>query len=463
MLSCGPAYNSNAVREFLFKSGFLDPLSPDSISLHLAAMNAFQAVDIISNVGVGFILDGIGPRWTHIMGHVFFCIGIIFMKWRGLLYLGFILQGFASGLVLTSVLHLANLFPRRSKFALNAMTSLCDVSAFAFPLLNLILDKGLLTGEGCITALCVCAVFAIAVTSQACPDEPFELEELVPANDIMQENMHVKPDRRDEWGDETARLVRETDEETVNPLYTGGDATPTKNRRRMSNISSSLQGYRASSESNVVVVSSKREPWYIPLMSWRWVLVTLYTAFACCRQNLYITANAELLTLVGDTDGQMAKYYELILPFCFVSGLIIGGLMEVTGVIMGMFILNTCGILTSYLSVVPNLKLQWLTFLFSIINRASTFGAMLTYMTEITDVHNFPIISGMTLVVAGGSLILINGAIQHLALHYGPQTWKTVQHCFGHLGFLFFICLYLMHKLDRRSGPIGKGVVGAVV
>lgn len=178
----GPAYNFNAFRAFLRESGFLTGTEHPE-QLLSDACKIFQTMDIVFGGVSGIIYEFTGPKVAHSLGYALFAIGVLLVSnWQGLWY-GMALQGAASVLLFSTVLHISNLFERGSKFVLSTLSCVVELSNFVFPILRL----GLMCHMSATLLLWLLVgvpISGIIVTLLLFPNKPF-LPRTIESNKVL--------------------------------------------------------------------------------------------------------------------------------------------------------------------------------------------------------------------------------------------------------------------------------------
>jgi hypothetical protein len=113
-----------------------------------------------------------------------------------------------------------------------------------------------------------------------------------------------------------------------------------------------------------------------------WYLFMFFFVVCVLRLNMYIGTIDAQLTALGQHNGDYTNIFGIVLPLGFFFQFIVGPIIDRMGLRISWFLLWAILVLLCVLNLIPNLKLQVLTFIIFALFRAFLFSNMSTYLAK---------------------------------------------------------------------------------
>jgi len=373
-------------------------------------LKIFQSAEMIFAF-TGFLLDVIGPNFTFAIGELLLFVSIGFL-WIDLNMLAMLISGMTTQFILNSCMCIGNIFSSTRNLAMAILSGSADVGQFLFPLAYTVgtywptFDYyAFLTFWGIVALLAATAGLFLL------PRQPYPEPKASPtsATTPLLRNSITQPEA-----------------DSLNPTSPND-------------------------------ISLKEASLKIQLLSWPFVLFVVIWMQLAIRLNGYLDSNEDILRQYGD-NGTMGHYFGYILPMSFLPCVLVGLLTDSVGSIHATGVINLTAVIVNLLTLIPSLKLQWVTIFFFVIFKSALFSLMFSFVAENFGFTSFGTLTAVISFFGGIGNYFIGGVALKLALKFNSWFWINATYLVIGVVSQFFIWYMSRHppsrvkiEVERRS------------
>ncbi|KAJ6261737.1 hypothetical protein Dda_2536 [Drechslerella dactyloides] len=433
LLSAGVVFGYAAIKPVMISEGvYRDRCTREEIDkgkrvcfgqeLHLNFM--FTCAAVATNVcalPVGTILDKYGPRISGIIGAAFFAAGCLLLAFAKELsfdaYIpGYLFLALGGPFVFISSFQLSNTFPSNSGFILSLLTGAFDASSAVFLIYRLIYSaSGKTFGpKKFFFVYLIVPIFTFLTQIFVMPRESYKtVGELV--HMVEEEQFHDSDDELPEAVRNSVQEERRASVASEIDLLLGPKGGERHQKRE--EVKRDISGVWGAMHGR-----SAREQ----IMSWWFVLITLFTVIQMLRINYFVaTIRAQYTYMLDDYEvaSRINHFFDIALPL---GGLVavpfIGALLDRTSTTFIIGLLVTTATVIGILGVLPFKWAAYANVVLFVIYRPLYYTTVSDYAAKVFGFVTFGKVYGTIICLAGFFNFVQSGldALTHGVFHDNP-------------------------------------------
>jgi len=348
----------------------------------------------ISSLFTGVFLDRFGPKWTSVVSFLLFFGGcaLFALNQQHAYVLGYALLGFSGIGIYVAIMHLNNLFPGHQSLVLSVFSGTFTVSSLIFKIFALLYNPdSWFTLPHLFTALIVLLIPLVVLGTFVWPNKPYDAPNLIEKKGLLEE-----------YNSSSAGL---------------------KNSQSLYNTSVKKQ-------------LTSGEFW-CPVV---WISL----------QALHIHS------YVGTVNVQFADYPEYVNAFNWIwlGGVVaiplFGVMLDKKGTTFSFFVFNTLFLLFSICTVIPVMRVQYLSFFMVSIANVGVWGVFYSYLSFVFGTKNYGKILGVAFAVMALVGLLQYALLQITVSFFNSNFFYNNVFFLAISVLLFFNPIYLWRRSLKK-------------